>query len=84
MPQPPRQPIQTVLGNVKAIRHAELGEGRPAEVLADIECPDCGVAVRWSAVTDYPDGGIGCDCPGRTWSMQAVTNVPRQPKGKGA
>jgi hypothetical protein len=81
--QPPRQPIQTVVGNLRAIRHEPLGEGRPDEVLAEIECPDCGTAVRWSARTDYPDGGIACACPGRTWAMHPVTNVPRQPRPQG-
>ena len=79
----PRQPITTVVGDLARIRHEPLGEGRSDEIIADIVCPDCGVAVRWSAITDYPDGGIACGCPGRIWSMQAVTNVPKRPKEKG-
>lgn len=80
-----RPPIQTVVGDIQSIYHEPMHEGRPDEVLALITCPDCGVNVRWSARTVYPNDGIACACPGRTWSMQAVTNVPRQgpPQGKG-
>lgn len=85
---PKRPPIETVVGDLHRIRHEPLGEGRDNEILADIVCPDCDMAVRWSNITVYPNDGIQCDCPGRTWSMQAVTNVPRHgppagPKGKG-
>jgi hypothetical protein len=81
---PGRPPITTTLGDLQRIRHEALGEGRPDEVLADIVCPDCGAAMRWSSVTDYPDGGIACACPARTWSMQPVTNVPRRGPPPGA
>jgi hypothetical protein len=89
MPQPPRPPIQTVVGDISAIRHEPLGEGRPDEVLVDITCPDCATPVRWPNIPVYPNGGIACACPGRTWNMQAVTNLPPRhgpragPKGKG-
>lgn len=73
----PRPSIQTTVGDLHRIRHVPLGEDRPDEILADIMCPDCGVNVRWSNITEYPNDGIACSCPNQTWSIQAVTNIPR-------
>lgn len=76
----PRQPILTVLGDVESTAIVPRGEGRPDEVLTFILCPDCNTRVRHSNVTNYPDNGIACGCRDKVWSMQPVTNIPRQPK----